>query len=111
MKNSNLLPDLLESKVDLIEKWISNIKELNPGITLPDVKRVLTVWETPRGGDRFRIIKILLKSKKGIVRMRDLMHGSKLDLVDGLPTELESLRDKIYVTLPHFREKPITHSC
>ena len=101
----------MESKVNLIEKWTTNIKELNPNITLPEIKRVLPAWETPRGGDRFRIIKIFFKSKTGLVAMKDLMHGSKLDLVDGLPTELERFRDKIYVTLPNFREKPLIHGC
>ena len=110
-KNSSLLPNFLESKVNLIVKWTTNIKELNPDITLPEIKRVLPAWETPRGGDRFRIIKIFFKSKTGLVAMKDLMHGSKLDLVDGLPTELERFRDKIYVTLPNFREKPLIHGC
>ena len=76
-KNCNLLPDFLESKANLIEKWISNIKALNPDITLPEVKRVVPVWETPRSGERVRIIKILLKSKKGLQGMKDLMQGSK----------------------------------
>ena len=110
-KTSNLPPNFLESKVNLIEKWTSKIKELNPDIKLPEIKRVLQPWETPRGGDRFRIIKIFFKSKTGLAAMKDLMHGSKLDLVDSLPTELERFRDKMYVTLPHFREKPLIHGC
>ena len=111
LKKCNLSPSFLESKVNLIGKWTSNLKELNPGMTLPEIKRVVSAWETPRGGERFKIVKIYFKSTNGLAGMKDLMLGSKLDLVEGLPTELERIRDKIYVTLPNFWEKPFIRSC
>ena len=111
VKTCNLQPNFLESKVNSIERWASNIKKLNPDLALPELKRALPVWESPRGGERFIIIKIYFKTNNGLEAMKDLLHGSKLNLVDGLPSELDKFRDKIYVTLPDPRERSTTHVC
>ena len=60
-------------------------------MTLPEIKRVVSEWETPRGGERFKIIKIYFKSTNGLAGMKDLMLGSKLDLVEGLQPNLKEL--------------------
>ena len=43
--------------------------------------------------------------------MRDLLHGSKMDLLEGLPKELENVRDKIYVSLLNPHRRLATMAC
>ena len=103
--NSGLGTNFLESQVTYVEEWVANMVRSAPNIVLPEVEKVVPFWETSRNGNRFRILRFLFKSKQGLATMCDLLHGSKVNLLEGLPTELEKVRDKIYVSLlnPHRR--------
>ena len=103
--NSGLGTNFLESQVTYVEEWVANMVRSAPNIVLPEVEKVVPFWETSRNGNRFRILRILFKSEQGLATMCDLLHGSKVNLLEGLPTELEKVRDKIYVSLlnPHRR--------
>ena len=98
LKDSGLPLNILESKVPLIEKWLTNLKGLKSDLPLPEIESVSSKWEIPRDGDRVKIVRICFKTETGIGIMKDLMYGSKLNLVEGFPEELETLRDKIYVS-------------
>ena len=98
LKDSGLPRNILESKVPLIEEWLTNLRGLKSGLSLPEVESVAATWETPRDGERFKIIRICFKTDSRVGIMKDLMYGSKLNLVDGFPKQLEMLRDKIYVS-------------
>ena len=111
LKDSGLEPNVLESKVSLIEKWVGNLRQLKPDLLLPDVESVAATWEMPRDGNRFKIIRICFKDKRGLGIMKDLMYGSKLNLVEGFPKELEMLRNKIYVSQSHPRRGRGRLSC
>ena len=75
------------------------------------LEKVVPSWETSRNGNRFRILKILFKSEQGLTTMRDLLHGSKMDLLEGLSKELENVRDKIYVSLLNPHRRLATMAC
>ena len=101
VKDAGLEHDLLGTKVKALEEWVTNLRLLNGNVILPELWKVVSVWETPRIGDRFKILRLLFKSTEGIDTMYDLLHGSKVDLVAGFPEELEGIRDKIYITRPN----------
>ena len=84
---------------------MKNIKRLNTSLILPELDEVVPEWETPRNGNQFMIIRVFFKTEKGLETMRDLLHGSKVGLINGLPQELFSVREKIYVSQkrPHGR--------
>ena len=98
LKSADLPPDYLESNIALIKEWVANLQRLNPKLTLPDLDEVVSAWETPRNGDRFKILRVFFKSEVGLEIMRDLLHGSKLGLVYGLPHKLFLMRGKIHVS-------------
>ena len=98
MKSAELPADFLETKVSLIRDWVKNIKRLNTSVILPDLDEVVPEWETPRNGNPFKIIRVFFKTEKGLETMRDLLHGSKVGLINGLPQELFLVREKIYVS-------------
>ena len=75
----------------LVKEWVANIQRLNPKLILPDLDEVVSPWETPHG-DRFKILRVLFKSEVGLETIRDLLHGSKVGLVNGLPRELLAVR-------------------
>ena len=77
LKSADLPPDYLESNIVLIKEWVANLQRLNPKLTLPDLDEVVSAWETPRNGDRFKILRVFFKSEVGLEIMRDLLHGSK----------------------------------
>ena len=104
VKGAGLKLDFFESKVKEIEKWIANVRRLNPTLGLPELEKIISKWENPRNGDRFKILSVLFKSEQGLTRMRDLLHGSKADFVEGFPTEIGDIRNKIYVNLPYDRK-------
>ena len=101
IKGSGLPPCFLESKVTEIVSWLRNLKQLKADLPLPEITSVTPSWETPRDGARFKIVRICLRDENGLDTMKDLMQGSKLNLVNGFPRELELHRDKIYVSLSH----------
>ena len=103
IKGAGLHPTFLESKVKVIENWIANVRRLKPSLVLPELDKVIPIWEKPRDGDRFKILRILFKSEEGLNTMFDLLHGSKADLVEGFPLELQEVREKIYLSLPRSR--------
>ena len=85
----------MESKVSLFEKWVGNLRQLKSALLLPDAECVAAILEMPRDRKGFKIIRICIKDERGLGRMKDLMYGSKLKLVEGFPKELEMLRNKI----------------
>ena len=52
---------------------------------LPELENITSAWETPRNGNRFKILKLCFKDGTGLDTMKDLLYGSKLDLLEGLP--------------------------
>ena len=86
-----------------MEEWVKNLKKIQPTLTLPELDKVISEWETPRSGDRFKILKLCFKSDEGLEIMKDLLYGSKLDIIEGFPTELEEARKKIHVSLSRHR--------
>ena len=40
-----------------------NVKRLYPKLILPDLDDVVSAWETPRDGDRFKILRVFFKSE------------------------------------------------
>ena len=68
-------------------------------------------WDTSREGNRFKILRIFFNSDKGLTSMYDLLHGSKVDLLEGFPHELEKVRNKTYLTLPNPRRGRFSMDC
>ena len=99
IKDAGLPSTYLESKVSLFKEWIENMKILKPDLALPELKSVVPEWETPRSGNRFKVLLASFKSDHSLSIMLDLLHGSKIDILSGFPEELETIRDKIYVSL------------
>ena len=64
---------------------------------MPELDDIVVAWETPRNGDRFKILKVCFKSSEGLITMRDLLYGSKLGLVAGLPGNLREVSKSIYI--------------
>ena len=77
--------------------------QMNENLVLPDFDHVASAWETPHEGKRFKIQRLCFKSDKGLETMKDLLHGSKVGLLEGLPQELFEIREKIYVS--HIRQR------
>ena len=98
LKSANLPSDFLESYTAIVKEWVANIQRLYPKLNLPQLEEVVSAWETPRDGDRFKILRVFFKSEDGLETMRDLLHGSKLGLVNGLPHELFPVRENIHVS-------------
>ena len=101
VKGSGLSTNYIESKVVAVEKWVATLKALNSNLGLPQIESVRPVWETPKDGNRFKILRVSFKSTEGLIAMHDLLYGSKIDLIEGFPQELEEVRDKIYISLAH----------
>ena len=68
--------------------WVNNLRNINPKLKMPELDDIVVAWETPRNGDRFKILKVCFKSSGGLITMRDLLRGSKLGSVAGLPGNL-----------------------
>ena len=100
-RDSNQNTDFLETKINAVEMWVNNMKSLKPTLVLPELENITTAWETPRNGNRFKILKLCFKDGTGLDTMKDLLYGSKLDLLEGLPRELEKIREQIYVSVKH----------
>ena len=98
LESADLPPDYLESNIALIKEWVANLQRLNPKLTLPDLDEVVSPWENPRNGDRFKILRVFFKSEIGLEIMRDLLQGSKMGLVYGLPHKLSLMQGKIHVS-------------
>ena len=104
LKSAGLPPNFLDSKAGAFKEWVDNIKRMNENLVLPDFDQAVSAWETPHEGKRFKIQRLFFKSDKGLETMRDLLHGSKVGLVEGLPQELFVIREKIYVSHIRLRE-------
>ena len=105
LKSADLPPDFLDSKTSLVKEWVLNIKQLNQNLRLPDLDEIIPAWETSRDGNRFMILRICFNSDEGLETMRDLLQGSKVGLVEGLPHELSMIRSEIFVSQTRFRGK------
>ena len=106
MKSSKLHFDYLNSKIKSVEEWVTSLKSLHSNLVLPELDKVKAGWEKPLDSNRFKILRIYFKTDSGLDTMLDLLHGSKIDLVEGFPKELENVRDKIHLSLgnPHRRK-------
>ena len=105
LKSADLPSDFLDSKTLYINEWVLNIKQLNPNLILPELDEIVPAWETSRDGNWFKILRNCFKSDEGLETMRDLLQGSKVGLLEGLPQELSMVRSDIFVSQIRFRGK------
>ena len=57
LKSSGLPPNYLNSKKAAMEKWVLNVQRAQEKLVLPELEKVKGEWETPREGERFKIIR------------------------------------------------------